>query len=194
MDGLLSYAQESQNFPTTDESIFLLEKPTTDNTNPTASQSIGFLGFLQAFLSLIFVLGLIYLTIFFLKKFSGKQSMDSSHIQVLETQTLKSGSLINIVEIADRIFILGIGENITPIAEITDKESIDKLRLAYSHKTSSQPQRFMTLLQGRFTQAKSEENHRPIAETPLHNKDFLKSYTHRLHQSKEPFQEDNHNE
>ncbi|NIZ47007.1 flagellar biosynthetic protein FliO [Entomospira nematocerorum] len=195
MSGLFSFAQEDIGINNQDESTLLLDTQSDNELTVTPSQSIGFVGFLQAFLSLLFVLGLIYITIFFLKKFSGKQGSESSQIQILETQTLKSGALISIVDIAGKIFILGVGDNITPIAEITDKESIDTLRLSQSHKTTTQPERFMTLLQSRFK--KSE----PIAESstretqaPIHNKDFLKTYTDRLHQSKEPFQEDTRNE
>ncbi|WP_274360296.1 FliO/MopB family protein [Entomospira culicis] len=162
------------------EQTLLLEPLTGSQGEVRPLAQSGFMALVQAILALIFVLGLVYLTIFFLRKLTGKEAQVSSHIQILETRSIKAGNAISIIEIADRLFIVGVGENITPIGEITDQEQRDLIRLAQAKKEAPVQERFFQMLKGKI-QKNDANTPEEITSSPTRNKDFLKDYTSRLH-------------
>lgn len=85
---------------------------------------------IKVVLYLLFIGALVFLIRWILKK-RGK-ILEEDIIQVLGIKTLAPGKHIQIVEIIDRILILGIGENITILSEIKDKEQIDLIKTEIS--------------------------------------------------------------
>lgn len=178
--------------PSIDETLFLLEEDSSSGIAPM-NAAFTFGGVIQAILALLFVLALLYATLFFLRKISGKEHKASEQIHILETQTLKAGATISIVEITGRYLVLGVAETITPLLEITDQESIDNLKLKQSMATPPSD-RFLALVKDQF----KKKNPSPISTQedldPLSSRKenpFLKNYTSRLNNPEKstPFDE-----
>jgi flagellar protein FliO/FliZ len=168
-----------------EESLLLLDAEETTSGSRASGFAMGSL--IQSILALLLVLALIYGTVYLLRKFSGKESQMSTHITVLERHSISTGASIALVEVAERLFILGVGDNVTPIAEVTDKEFIDALKLAEARKAPVAGARFSAMLQERFTKKTS---HSPSTDDPEIKSDFIKDYASRLNQ-KPPVGDDN---
>jgi flagellar biogenesis protein FliO len=82
--------------------------------------------------SLLFIIGLIYLVSFGLKFFYVRASIpmkNENMIRVLAKEYLDSKNIIYIVEFDERIMLLSsAGDNLNKLIEITDKESVDRIR------------------------------------------------------------------
>lgn len=85
---------------------------------------------IKIFLYLGFIVILIFLTRWILKR-KGKIT-DDEIINVIGTKTIAPGKFIQIVEIVDRILILGVSENITILSEIKEKDNIDLIKTEIS--------------------------------------------------------------
>jgi flagellar protein FliO/FliZ len=58
-----------------------------------------------------------------------------------------------LVEVGRQIFLIGAGDNsVNLVSEITDKESIDEIRLRMSEQTVGEKRRFKDVLSGIFGQ------------------------------------------
>lgn len=102
----------------------------------------------RAFFVLALVLAMAYLFLRFLRKLSGQESSESHVIKVMASQTLKGQCGLHIVEIAGKVYILGAGESVSLISEITNKEALDELRLSVNQKPLKQS--FAQLLRGKL--------------------------------------------
>lgn len=165
------------------ESLLFLEENSASETASTVPSIRGnTAGLVQALLALLLVLGLVYITIFFLRKLSGREDTSSSHIHILETQNIRSGNVISIVEIANRVFILGIGNNTNLIAEITDKEQIDSIKLSQTLTNSLiNKKRFFLMLKEQFSKKNQENNIDNVAHSSVVKKSsFLQNYSKHL--------------
>ncbi|MFH0774089.1 MAG: flagellar biosynthetic protein FliO [bacterium] len=86
-------------------------------------------------IKLIFALGLtgglIYLFLFIVSKGKGVAS-SSELIRILGTKAVAPNKYIQIIEIAETILVIGIGESVTLLSEIKDKERIQLLKTEQS--------------------------------------------------------------
>ncbi|MDI6752105.1 MAG: flagellar biosynthetic protein FliO [bacterium] len=86
-------------------------------------------------IKLIFALGLIggfiYLFLFILSKGKGIAG-SSGLIRILSTKAIAPNKYIQIIEIAETILIIGIGESVTLLSEIKDKETVQILKTEQS--------------------------------------------------------------
>ncbi len=86
--------------------------------------------FVRMLLVLTGVLGFIYLIFFLLKKAGSPKIVSDSTIKILSTQNLEAGRSLHLIEIGPQIFLIGSGESsVQLISEITDKETIDTIKL-----------------------------------------------------------------
>jgi flagellar biogenesis protein FliO len=88
---------------------------------------------LRLFISLLFVIGVIYLVMIALKYFYVRASMplkSEGVLKILAREYIDTKKVIYFVEAADRVLLLGsAGDNICTLAEITDKDTIEKIKL-----------------------------------------------------------------
>ena len=86
--------------------------------------------FVRMLLVLAGVLGFIYFIFFLLKKAGNPKIVLDSTIKVLSTQNLESGRSLHLIEIGPQVFLIGSGESsVQLISEITDKETLDTIKL-----------------------------------------------------------------
>jgi|GEM_PF-6535290 len=105
------------------DAAFLYGTPTLP---PQASSDINlFWIILKIFLYLLFIIAFAFFILWIFKR---KKGTPIGLIQIIGTKPIAPGKYIQIVEIIDRILILGIGENINILSEITNKETIDLIK------------------------------------------------------------------
>ncbi len=97
---------------------------------PKAPSALGTT--LSLFISLLFVIGVIYVVMIALKYFYVRASIpmrSGGVVKVLAREYIDTKKVIYFIEAADRLLILGSsGDNISTLAEITDRETIEKVR------------------------------------------------------------------
>ena len=82
-------------------------------------------------LSLIAVFAVVVIMAYFTAKFIGGRfnaRMATGGGRILENLPLGPNRSVCIVEIAGRVFLLGVGENVSLLAEITDDNAVENLR------------------------------------------------------------------
>lgn len=83
-------------------------------------------------ISLLFIIGLIYLTIITLKYFYSRSMVlfkNQGIIKVIGKEYLDSKKIIYLVDVINKILIIGSGNNeLVLLSEITDKETIENIR------------------------------------------------------------------
>jgi len=91
-------------------------------------------------LLILFILGASILFIYkFVKKRRNIAFIDTEDIRVIGTTPIALNKYLQLVEISDKIIIIGVGEHsVNFITEITDKETVDKIKLNSSKNVSYQ--------------------------------------------------------
>ncbi len=82
-------------------------------------------------LSLVAVFAVVIVLAYFTAKFIGSRfnaRMATGGGRILENLPLAPNRSVCIVEIAGRVFLLGVGENVSLLAEITDNSTVENLR------------------------------------------------------------------
>ncbi len=82
-------------------------------------------------LSLVAVFAVVVVMAYFTAKFIGSRfnaRMATGGGRILENLPLAPNRSVCIVEIAGRVFLLGVGENVSLLAEITDDSTVENLR------------------------------------------------------------------
>ena len=151
-----SYAQEAPegglNGAVDETSLILFpeeDQSTIENDlqEPAAPSSVGVADLVRVIIVLAGVVALIYLLVYFLKKFSPLAETEEEQIGILATRHLKKDSSLHIIEVGNQVFLIGSGSNnISLISEITDQETLDKLHLETGTPSSSKPFSFRNLL------------------------------------------------
>lgn len=109
--------------------------------------------FIRSIGSLVFILALVYLSIYGLKVFMNKKPgfAFSSNIHVLESVFLSSNKSLHLVEIGGEVLLLGVTEgNMSVLKEISDPQSLKSLRAkmtpagAGNARTTSSPSSMKT--------------------------------------------------
>jgi flagellar protein FliO/FliZ len=107
---------------------------TKDKSNATNDVSgVNVWDYIKMLFALLFVIVLIYYLIKFINKKS-QSFQDSKLIQHLGGSPLGGNRSIQLVKVGDRIFILGVGENIELLKEINDQEEYKKLLQFYNQQ------------------------------------------------------------
>ena len=101
-----------------------------EETNPQPT-AVSWWSTLAYLLSLIAVFAVVIVMAYFTAKFIGGRfnaRMATGGGRILENLPLGPNRSVCIVEIAGRVFLLGVGENISLLAEITDDNTVENLR------------------------------------------------------------------
>jgi len=137
--------------PAVDENSFVLKDSGTNAENG-AERSVAAFGlwdFIKMVIVLVAVVGLIYGFFHFLRKMSGPKDEGLRFVQVLETRNLSGNRNIHLVEVGNHMLLVGSAENgVNLIAEITDQETRDGIKLSASETRAEPAKRFADVLKG----------------------------------------------
>lgn len=142
----------------------------TDQKQSNAKVGITFWDFLRMILATIFVVGLLY----FLLKFINKKSKVFKSTQLVENlggTTLGANRSVQIVKIANQLFIVGVGENVQLLKEIDDPKEHRQILTDYNNKMEQlvQPSDIVTKVIERAKKWQGTKNKNAIFPSLLKN-------------------------
>jgi flagellar biogenesis protein FliO len=112
--------------------------------------------FLRMLIILAAVVGVIYLIFWLLRRGSGKKIQENDLIKVMGSRGLSGSRALHLVEVGNSVYLVGASDGgVELIAEITDKESLDSLRLKAAEAGPAGKRSFSTILSEIFRPAKS---------------------------------------
>ncbi len=124
------------------------------------------------------VVAVIYLLFFLLKKGAKKRFADNEFIEIIGSKGLSGGKALHLVKVGESIFLIGSADNsINLVSQITEKESLDSLKLDMSQKTKGAGKSFQNTLSDIFRK-------RTDANSLIDSARFLKKQRERLHKLK----------
>ena len=92
--------------------------------------TFSFWDFLRMLLILVFVIACIYGLFYILKKAGTNKFAEDDLINIISSKSITAGKTMHIVEVGNHIMVIGAADNsVTTLFEITDKETIDTIRL-----------------------------------------------------------------
>lgn len=155
--------QEENYNPPVDESqlTFELEDTAQDNldTENVEVPTLGFRDFIRVFLFLGLIIAIIYLFFWVLKRVSGRGESSGEFVEVLASQVLRNDQTLYLIEVGEQVLLLGGGSNqLSLITEITDKDTLNQLKLKASQAQAGQGNSFMKFLQNQLTPPKKSED------------------------------------
>jgi flagellar protein FliO/FliZ len=111
--------------------------------------------FLRMLIILAAVVGVIYLIFWLLRRGSGKKIQENNLIHVLGSRSLAGSRALHLVEVGTSVYLVGASDGgVELIAEITDKESLDSVRLKAAEENSGGRRTFPQILSEIFRPAK----------------------------------------
>jgi flagellar biogenesis protein FliO len=144
--------------PQVDESTTLLgQVPTTNGTTTQpAAGAVSIWDFLRMALILVVVIVAIYLLFWLLRRGAGKRVAENDLIHVLGSKSLATNRAIHLVEVGSSIYLVGSSDGgVELIAEITEKESLDSVRLQAAQQPPATRRTFQQILSEIFRPAKA---------------------------------------
>ena len=113
--------------------------------------------FVRMLLILAAVVGAIYLLVWLLRRGSGKRVRENDLIRVLGSRTLAGTRALHLVEVGTAIYLIGSSDGgVELIAEVTDKESVDGLRLRAAEEAPAARRTFQAVLSEIFRPARHQ--------------------------------------
>lgn len=100
--------------------------PTTDTADSAAGGTSTFLNLVKLALALVVVLGLIYV----LLKFLNKRNRLFQQVRAMENIggiALGNNKSVQIVRVGEKVYMIGVGDNVDLLTEITDEQTIQEL-------------------------------------------------------------------
>jgi flagellar biosynthetic protein FliO len=111
--------------------------------------------FVRMLLILAAVVGVIYLLFWLLRRGSGKKIQENDLIRVLGSRSLAGNRALHLVEVGKSVYLVGASDGgVELISEITDKESLDSVRLKAAEENPSARRNFPQILSEIFRPAK----------------------------------------
>ena len=154
-----------------------------ENTE-TADTDLGIFtiwDFIRMLLILAFVILCIY-GLFFLLKKAGSQKYDENDlVNIVSTKQLAANKLLQIVEIGNHVIVVGVSDNnISMITEITDKETIDRIRLFKGEFKKPGENSFYNYLLNTFFRGKESTERTGTVNNENISSEFLKKQRDRI--------------
>jgi len=110
--------------------------------------------FVRMLIILAAVVGAIYLLFWVLRRGAGKKITENSLIRVLGSRSLAGNRSLHLVEVGTSVFLVGASDGgVELISEITDKESLDSVRLKAAEEAPGGRRSFQQLLSEIFRPA-----------------------------------------
>lgn len=131
-----------------------------------------FWDFARMVLILIFVIICIYGLFFLLKKAGSQKFEENDLINILSSKGITASKSLHVVEIGNQIVVIGASDDaLTFITEITDKETIDRIRLYKGETKKPSENSFYNYLAGTFKKGRKQDDF---------SSEFLKSQKERI--------------
>jgi len=144
-----------------DESRIPLGSPVTGSPAagavpaPAATPGVSTWDFVRMILILACVIGVIYLLFWILRKGTGKRIQENDLIRVLGSRGLSGSRSLHLVEVGTSIYLVGSSDGgVELISEITEKESLDAVRLKAAEQLPAGRRTFQQTLSEIFRPAK----------------------------------------
>ncbi len=133
-----------------DESqISLTNEPAQTGRAPVRSNGVGIWAFVQMFLVLALVIGSLYGVFALIKKFNKSSNLQSPNLRVLASAGLGTGKAVHVIQAGSQAFLVGAAEQgVSLIAELGDKEYLDRLALEAESAPVSGKADFASILTG----------------------------------------------
>lgn len=121
----------------------------------TVAPAVSTWDFVRMLLILAAVVGAIYLLLWLLRRGAGKRVQENDLIRVLGSRTLAGTRALHVVEVGTALYLIGSSDGgVELIAEVTDKESADSLRLRAAAEAPSARRTFQSVLSDIFRPAR----------------------------------------
>jgi flagellar biogenesis protein FliO len=105
---------------------------------------------------LVVVVVIIYLVFWLIRKGSGRKVVENDLIKVLGSRALSGSRALHLVEVGTSVYLVGSADGgVNLVAEITDKESVDSLKLKSAEAGGGGKKTFQQILAEIFRPAKS---------------------------------------
>lgn len=111
----------------------------SDSSDPVSAAGtapqVGLFPYVRMIITLLFVLGLIYLIYYILKKRLNYTGENEGESAVLFSQGIGTAKSVKVVHIGGKYLIIGVtNDNISYLSEITDEKEIERLEVLYNDK------------------------------------------------------------
>ncbi|MCX7038850.1 MAG: flagellar biosynthetic protein FliO [Spirochaetes bacterium] len=121
----------------------------------TIAPAVSTWDFVRMLLILAAVVVAIYLLVALLRRGSGKRVRENDLIRVLGSHTLAGTRALHLVEVGTALYLIGSSDGgVELIAEVTDKESVDGLRLRAAEEAPGARRTFAAVLAEIFRPAR----------------------------------------
>ena len=111
--------------------------------------------FVRMLLILAAVVGVIYFLFWLLRRGAGKKVQENDLIRVLGSRSLAGSRALHLVEVGSSVYLVGASDGgVELIAEITDKDSLDSVRLKAAEQPAASRRPFQQILSEIFKPAK----------------------------------------
>jgi flagellar protein FliO/FliZ len=155
-----SGAAQAAAAPVNESELLITEGPAAGA--PAAGAGQGAVGsavsvwdFVRMLLVLALVVAAIYLVLRFLRKKAGRRVQENDLIRVMGSRTLAGTRSLHVVEVGRGVYLVGSSDGgVELIAEITDKESLDSLRLKAAEEQTAGRRTFQSALADIFRPAR----------------------------------------
>jgi flagellar protein FliO/FliZ len=131
------------------------------DTASTASDALGVFtawDFIRMILILGAVIAVIYLVFYLLKRSGNPRLQENRLIRILSSRGLSNGKSVHLVGVGNQVFLVGASENgVSLVSEISDKETLDGIRLESTDTHEGERQSFSEVLSSMFGR-----EHRPV--------------------------------
>lgn len=127
------------NYPSTkDEKKDINDTETDADTNEIApaSESFSLWGFIKVFLAFIFVLALLIAVLKFLNKRNVKYQQNSV-VRNVGGISIGAQKSVQILQVGNRLYMVGVGENVQLLKEVSDEEEIEQILSHYDEKQTA---------------------------------------------------------
>jgi flagellar biogenesis protein FliO len=127
----------------------------TGNGQPAATGSgVTTWDFVRMVIILAAIVGVIYLLFWLLRKGAGRKVQENDLIHVLGSRSLAANRSLHLVEVGTCVYLVGSSDGgVELIAEVTDKESLDSVRLRAAEQAPAKRRGFQQMLAEIFTPA-----------------------------------------
>jgi flagellar protein FliO/FliZ len=122
---------------------------------PPAVTGVSTWDFVRMLIILAAVVGVIYLLFWVLRRGAGKKIQENDLIRVLGSRSLAGNRALHLIEVGGSVYLVGASDGgVQLISEITDKESLDSVKLKAAEQPSAGGRSFPQILSEIFRPAR----------------------------------------